>query len=272
MLISVVFGSWSFSPCYHSFPGFSFILYELPCICCHWFSASKSISHRSLLQLQTLPESSESFKVIIGNGPQFALAEFQLFLEEQGIKLLIASVFNPPENRLMECWNRTLKHEAALLFVGSPWNDGIQELLSQHCHMPMTVQGPSPTALFFRCPTCPAFEIACTLNEHADVPHACEQSLNTDSACAAPCSTTSIFRNVADSGSYQAPTVPYLLNSLILGTTPGQRQFSMIGADCICCSDWGSRSSLRLDWCRTGHHPIGGYPPSSRCWGDPHSS
>ncbi len=32
----------------------------------------------------------------------FALAEFKLFLEEQGIKLLIPSVLNP---KTMECWN-----------------------------------------------------------------------------------------------------------------------------------------------------------------------
>ncbi len=44
------------------------------------------------------------------NGPQFVSAEFQLFLEEQGVKPLMASVFNPQENGLVERWNWMLKY------------------------------------------------------------------------------------------------------------------------------------------------------------------
>ncbi len=126
---------------------------------------------------------------------------FSSFLEEQGIKLQMASTFNPQENRLMEHWNRMLKYGVqAFCSLDRPWNDGIQALLLQHQHMPATAQGPSPATLFFRHATCLAFEIVHTPDTCAEASHACEQLLNTDSTHAAPCSTMSVFNSVAESG------------------------------------------------------------------------
>ncbi len=44
------------------------------------------------------------------NGPQFASAEFQLFLEEHGVVPLMAAIYNPQENGLVEQWNKMLKY------------------------------------------------------------------------------------------------------------------------------------------------------------------
>ncbi len=41
-------------------------------------------------------------EMVMDNGPQFASTEFQLFLEENGVIPLMASVFNPQENGLVE--------------------------------------------------------------------------------------------------------------------------------------------------------------------------
>ncbi len=95
------------------------------------------------------------------NGPQFASAEFQLFLEEYGVIPLMAAIFNPQENGLVERWNKTLKFGIqAFCSLNWPWEDGIAELLSQHRHMPSSPQGPSPATLFFRRPTRLAFEVS----------------------------------------------------------------------------------------------------------------
>ncbi len=106
-------------------------------------------------------------EIVMDNGPQFASAEFQLFLEENGVVPLMASVFNPQENGLVERWNKTLKYGIqAFCSLDRPWEDGILELLSQHRHMPSSPQGPSPATLFFQRPTRLAFEI--NTNIHAD--------------------------------------------------------------------------------------------------------
>ncbi len=104
----------------------------------------------------------------------------------------MASVFNPQENRLMEYWNWTLKYRVqALCSSDQPWNDGIQELLPQHRHMPATAQGPSPATLLFRRPTHLTFEVAHTPDSHAIKSHTVStfrevanpgEQLNTDSA------------------------------------------------------------------------------------------
>ncbi len=41
-------------------------------------------------------------EIVMDNGLQFASAEFQLFLEEYGVVPLMAAVFNPQENGLVE--------------------------------------------------------------------------------------------------------------------------------------------------------------------------
>ncbi len=45
-------------------------------------------------------------EMVHDNGPQFASQEFQLFLEGGGVKDLLAAVFNPRENGLVERLNR----------------------------------------------------------------------------------------------------------------------------------------------------------------------
>ncbi len=76
------------------------------------------------------------------------------------------SIFNPQENEHVEHWNKTLKYRVQAFCASiQPWEVGIQELLSQHRHMPATAQGPSPATLFFKHPTRLAFEIS--ISQHA---------------------------------------------------------------------------------------------------------
>ncbi len=95
------------------------------------------------------------------NGPQFASSEFQQFLREYGVRALMASVYNPRENGLVERWNKTLKFGVqAFCSLGKKWEEGITELLSQHRHMPASAQGPSPAQILFGRKTRMAFEHA----------------------------------------------------------------------------------------------------------------
>ncbi len=47
--------------------------------------------------------------IVMDNGPQFVLTEFQHFLEINGIHPIICAVYNPRQNGLVECCNCTLK-------------------------------------------------------------------------------------------------------------------------------------------------------------------
>ncbi len=88
--------------------------------------------------------------IVMDNGPQFVSAEFRQFLELKGVHLLVCSVFSPRENGLVECWNCMLKGDVqAFCSLGKPWEEGMLELLTQHCHMPATPQGPSSAELLF---------------------------------------------------------------------------------------------------------------------------
>ncbi len=71
-------------------------------------------------------------EIAMDNRPHFASAELQLFLEEQGAKPLMLSIFNPEENGLVH-WNKMLKYRVqAFCASDRPWEDGVQELPSQH--------------------------------------------------------------------------------------------------------------------------------------------
>ncbi len=105
------------------------------------------------------------------NGPQFVSTEFQHFLELNGVHLIMCSIFNPQENRLVEHWNCTLKGGVqAFCSLDKPWEEGMLELLAQHCHMPATPQGPSPADLLFGRCTWMAFEVALPNNSGLDEP------------------------------------------------------------------------------------------------------
>ncbi len=78
------------------------------------------------------------------------MSEFQQFLTEYGVGVLMTTVYNPRENGLVERWNKMLKFGVqAFTSAGKPWDDGILELLAQHRHMLSTPQGPSPAELLF---------------------------------------------------------------------------------------------------------------------------
>ncbi len=94
------------------------------------------------------------------NGLQFVSTEFQHFLEINGVHPIMCAVFNPRENGLVECWNRTLKGGVqAFCSLGKSWEDGMLELLAQHRHMPAMPQGPSPAELLLGRRTWMAFEV-----------------------------------------------------------------------------------------------------------------
>ncbi len=78
-------------------------------------------------------------ELVWDNGPQFTSQEFQVFLEEGGVKELPASMFNPQENGVVERWNQTLKTGVqAFCAMDRLWDLGILELLMQHHSMPST--------------------------------------------------------------------------------------------------------------------------------------
>ncbi len=97
-------------------------------------------------------------EIAMDNRPQFVSTEFQLFLEERGVKPPMSFIFNPHESGLIVHWNKMLKYGVQAFCVSDwLWEDGVQELLSQHRHMPATAQGLSPATLLFQRPTCLAF-------------------------------------------------------------------------------------------------------------------
>ncbi len=65
-------------------------------------------------------------KIVMDNGPQFASSEFQQFLTEHGVHALMTTIYNPRENGLVECWNKTLKFSIqAFTSSGKQWDNGI---------------------------------------------------------------------------------------------------------------------------------------------------
>ncbi len=86
-----------------------------------------------------------SEEIVMDNSPQFASAEFNLFLEENGIMPLMASVFNPHGEWLSRVMEQTLKYDIqAFCTPDRQWKDGIMELLSQHRHM-LSTRGVVPS-------------------------------------------------------------------------------------------------------------------------------
>ncbi len=89
-------------------------------------------------------------EVVMDNGPQFASSEFQQFLSEYGVHVLMTSIYNPSDNGLVERWNKTFKFGVqAFCSSGKKWEDGIADLLTQHRHMPASAQGPSPAQILY---------------------------------------------------------------------------------------------------------------------------
>ncbi len=74
-------------------------------------------------------------ELVMDNGPQFWSHEFQVFLEETGVKGLPVANYNPWENGLVERWNKTLKEGIqAFCSASIPWEEGMTALLAQHSH------------------------------------------------------------------------------------------------------------------------------------------
>ncbi len=127
-------------------------------------------------------------EVVMDNGPQFTSSEFQQFLTEYGVHGLMTTVYNPRENGLVECWNKTLKFGVqAFVASGKQWDDGMIELLAQHRHMPSSPQGPSLAQLLFgrqthmafevRPPDAPTGQVLVTLQEREERGHKCSSTL-----------------------------------------------------------------------------------------------
>ncbi len=78
-------------------------------------------------------------EMVMDNGPQFISQEFQVFLEEAAVMALPVFAYNPKEDGLVvERWNHTTKGSVlAFTSISWPWGYGIQDLLAQHCQLPI---------------------------------------------------------------------------------------------------------------------------------------
>ncbi len=105
-------------------------------------------------------------ELVMDNGPQFWSHEFQVFLEETAVKGLPVANYNPWENGLVECWNKTLREGIQAFCLASvPWKEGMTALLTQHRAMMSITNGPSPTELFLNCRICMAYEVRLPIAE-----------------------------------------------------------------------------------------------------------
>ena len=88
-------------------------------------------------------------QIVSDNGPQFTSAEFEHFLNMNGVKHILCSPYHPSSNGLAERFVKTFKRAMqAVVSTNIPWNQRISNFLLCYRWTPHATTNRSPSSLF----------------------------------------------------------------------------------------------------------------------------